>query len=566
MALDTRVVRRSNGTYAFRGWVPPDLREVIPGSTSGQKWISLGTRDPAEAKRLARLKSVEFDRQLAAARDRLAGNTVDLSQPEANRLAALWLSQVLEEDEDQRAEGLSPMEFRQKEEAASIINAGGAAQLARGDAAIMEDAMSELLSSQGLNLEPGSEAWKRLGFAMLKAQKRWAEALLARNAGEVVDTPAPPKAASAPRSCTVNDLIEAYLTDPTKTRSAGTLKTYTTVFRAMRELLGGNTPVDSVHRQDCERIRTVLMKLPKNASQRFPGMSLDDAAKAADAQGLERLGVAAINNYLHNLSALFKWGVEGWRVTRNPAVGLALPDDRDEQSIKQPFSTEHLRAIFDAPLYTGCQDDEEGYAKPGPNVIRRGRFWVPLLSLWTGMRLGECCQLHVEDVTEIEGTPVILIEASGEPGGDDADRKRVKTEAGKRFVPVHPELTRMGFLSFVEGARKEGRKRLFPELKPDSLGYHSGVFSKFFNDKRRFLGKLGIAGQGVSFHSFRHNYRDALREADISLERVRMLGGWSKESGGEEARYGKGLLARTLMAEIEKVVYQDLDLKHLYVF
>jgi hypothetical protein len=40
---------------------------------------------------------------------------------------------------------------------------------------------------------------------------------------------------------------------------------------------------------------------------------------------------------------------------------------------------------------------------------------------------------------------------------------------------------------------------LFPEIKPDSVGYLSGSFSKWFNDKRRFLGKLKLTGQ--EFHS-----------------------------------------------------------------
>ncbi|MGE7416958.1 DUF6538 domain-containing protein [Methylobacterium tarhaniae] len=564
MGLETRLVRRKNGTYSFRAWVPPELREVVPGGRSGQKWIALGTADRAEAVRRARLKSVEFDRELEAIRRRLDGRTDDLTPAEAERLAAIWLSAALEEDEEQRREGLSSRDLARKIEAAEIISEGGGEALARGDSQLLALEMEEVLRSQGLNVQPGSEGWKRLGFAMLKAQKRWAKALTERNAGEVVDTPAPPKAASTPHSCTVEELITAYLADPTRSRTPGTLKTYQTVFRAMRELLGPDTSVDSIHRMDCERIRNVVMRLPKNATQRFPKLSLEDAAKVADAEKLERIGVAAVNNYLHNLSALFKWGVKNWRVIRNPAEGLALPDDRDQRDLRQPFTIDQLKAIFNAPLYTGCQDDEERYAKPGPNVIRRGRFWVPLLSLWTGMRLGECCQLHVEDVTTLDGVPVILIDDAGEPGADDADKKRVKTEAGKRFVPVHPELQRIGFLAFAETMRGRGEKRLFPELKPDALGYLSSPFSKWFNDKRRFLGKLDMDVKGVAFHSFRHNYRDALREAEIGLERVRALGGWRRDSEGEEAIYGKGLKAATLYREIEKVGYAGLDLTHLH--
>ncbi|WHQ68863.1 hypothetical protein [Methylorubrum extorquens] len=49
----------------------------------------------------------------------------------------------------------------------------------------------------------------------------------------------------------------------------------------------------------------------------------------------------------------------------------------------------------------------------------------------------------MDDVAELGGVPGILIDDAGEPGADDADKKRVKTKAGKRFVPVHPELQRI---------------------------------------------------------------------------------------------------------------------------
>nr|WP_162559901.1 site-specific integrase [Methylobacterium radiodurans] len=511
------------------------------------------------------MKTVEFDRELDTARRRLAGAEDTISQAEADRFASAWLSRLLADDESKRQNGVSPERFDRMLHAAELVAPMVAKELATGSMDTIWSEVEGVLKAHGLTAPEGSETWRRLGFAMLKAQKKWSDGVIQRNRGEVVETPPPPSAASSPRSCTVEELIQAYLSDPTRTRTPGTLKTYQTVFRAMRELLGAETPVDSIHRMDCERIRNVIMRLPRNASQRFPGLSLEEAAKVADAEKLERLGVSAVNNYLHNLSALFKWGVKNWRVIRNPAEGLALPDDRDERDLRQPFSTAQLKAIFNAPLYTGCQDDEAGYAKPGPNVIRRGRFWVPLLSLWTGMRLGECCQLRTDDVSVLDGVPVILIDDAGEPGADEADKKRVKTEAGKRFVPIHPELQRIGFSAFAEAMKAKGERRLFPELMPDSLGYLSGPFSKWFNDKRRFLGKLDMDVNGVSFHSFRHNYRDALREAEIGLERVRALGGWRRDSEGEEAIYGKGLKASTLYREIEKVRYAELDLSHLHI-
>ncbi len=483
-----------------------------------------------------------------------------------SRLGALWFSQQLSEDEGYRRYGRD----RQAHEESEIelerddYYLRQALALNSSDGPHGDFGFKVRLEEQGIKLKPGSEAWRRLFFEYLKATKRATDVMKARNAGDVVETPAPPTATSAPRACTVDELIAEYLADPTRKRTPGTLKTYQTVFRAMRELLGADTAVDTIHRTDCERIRNVIMRLPKNASQRFRGLSLEEAARIADAEKLERLGVSAVNNYLHNLSALFNWGVDGWRMIRNPAKGLALKDDRNERDLRSPFSTEQLRSIFSAPLYTGCVDDEKGYHRPGPNVIRRGRFWVPLIALWTGMRLGEVCQLRTNDIAAYEGVPVILIDDAGEPGEDEEDRKRIKTAAGKRFVPIHPELERIGLLAFAEHMRSKGESRLFPELAPDSLGYLSGTFSKWFNDKRRFLGKVGVASPGVSFHSFRHNYRDALREAEISLERVKALGGWRRDSEGEESIYGRGLRAATLYGEIKKIHYPGLDLSHLH--
>jgi integrase len=44
----------------------------------------------------------------------------------------------------------------------------------------------------------------------------------------------------------------------------------------------------------------------------------------------------------------------------------------------------------------------------------------------------------------------------------------------------------------------------------------------------------GAKAPTTSFHSFRHCYRDAFREGDISQECVRALGGWHSKRGAEE--------------------------------
>jgi integrase len=162
----------------------------------------------------------------------------------------------------------------------------------------------------------------------------------------------------------------------------------------------------------------------------------------------------------------------------------------------------------------------------------------------------------VDDFAFNDGTDVILIR-----GDDDGETKRIKTEAGKRFVPVHPELRKLGLPIFVEDRRRVSKANatLFPELPTGVTGYPSDPFSKFY---ARFLDHVGIVDPKKVFHSFRHNYRDALREADISIEKVRALGGWS--TGRTEDDYGKGLRPSTLAKAIEQVGYPGLDLSHLH--
>ena len=99
---------------------------------------------------------------------------------------------------------------------------------------------------------------------------------------------------------------------------------------------------------------------------------------------------------------------------------------------------------------------------------------------------------------------------------------------------------------------------MFPDLTVASTGYASDNFSKWF---ARFLDRVGINHPRKNFHSFRHNFRDALRASDASYERVRRLGGWT--NGGTDAAYGNAMEieATTLSAEIGKVVYPGLCLE-----
>ena len=100
-------------------------------------------------------------------------------------------------------------------------------------------------------------------------------------------------------------------------------------------------------------------------------MLLTKVATANETRQLPRLHPTTVNNHLNNLSALFKWAMREEYIAHNPAAGLNVSDPALKVKGREPFSLEQLRAIFSAPLYTGCQDDSAGYAIPGPLRPRR---------------------------------------------------------------------------------------------------------------------------------------------------------------------------------------------------
>jgi integrase len=160
-----------------------------------------------------------------------------------------------------------------------------------------------------------------------------------------------------------------------------------------------------------------------------------------------------------------------------------------------------------------------------------------------------------------DGVDVFLVSSRSDTGADD---KRIKTATSERFIPIHPRLVKFGFLDFVAERRRQGGTKLFPELTRSSTGYYSDPYSKWF---RRFLDKAGAARPKTCFHSFRHCFRDALREARIDHDVALALGGWSSGNGKEGTEtaevYGRGFRVTTLWEALERVDYPNLDLTHL---
>lgn len=438
------------------------------------------------------------------------------------------------------------------------------------------DELKRFLGSEGIECAPSSPAFKLLlpmiRDAHLESLERSQDMVSGNPAKEHNPifrgvNPLSVQTEAAP-SPTVGDLIaNKEKANKDLKRSPKTVIAFQHGARLLREALGANKPLSSLTRADMDAVFDLMQSIPLNASQRYKGMSFAQAIQAAKKKGDTSIAAQNTNwaTYTQILSA-FKLAVEDGLMTQNPAANRRYREmfRKGKSTPREQFTIPELNKLFRAPLYTGCQNDESGYAKPGFNHPRRGRFWVPLLALFHGMRNNEACQIYTEDVKLDGDIPFIAIRETLEDS--QQSDKKLKTEQSERDVPIHPELIRMGFLDFVRGRQRDAKSpRLFPELSAGHNGYFSDAFSKWFV---RFVKRTLGENCEATLHSFRHQFRDATRVARLPDESVGRLAGWEHGKGPSRLlmhHYGRGAeYLRILAEDLAKVRYPGLNLSHLY--
>ena len=357
---------------------------------------------------------------------------------------------------------------------------------------------------------------------------------------------------------TLGEVVDDYRLEYAKTKSVGEKRVgkIAAALDLIIRFFGRDTQISQISRANCRDFRDLLHQLPTNLRKRFPDNKLplrDIASEAADRK-LDLLARESQDVYFNALKRILQFAKSEGYIDRHPADDLyPLGEKSSSKDARHPFSIDQLNRIFNAPLYRGCKDDESGYAIAGTNVIRRTRFWIPLIGLFTGMRLNEICQLEIDDIRQTSaGVWFIAV-------NDDGSDKRLKTKHSKREIPIHPELLRISFLRYVDGRRASSSKLLF-EVKRSGRGYHSERMTRWFNEG--FLPKLNAKTEKTSFHSFRHCFRDALRNINAPPAVVQGLGGWEMEEG-VSGNYGDGLAADKLVTWVKRIRYSALDLSHI---
>lgn len=335
-----------------------------------------------------------------------------------------------------------------------------------------------------------------------------------------------------------------------KGRNEKTQDRYKAELAHIAAFFGRNLRMSDLKRADCTAFRDAFAALPPNFAKR---KSVDlheiiSSRKPDDAV----LAHATLAKYLDALSRFTRWADKEDLIEKDYGEGLEpIAAKPDGSMAKLPFEIADLERFFARPIYTGCVNDERGFSTAGTNIVRRARYWAPLISLFGGLRSGEIFQLTPSHFRLSEaGVPFIVLTKDMKLKNDNAERE----------IPVHPVLSAIGLLTWVERRSSTPSALLFPEITPDKYGSVSSAFGKRFKSDLERM-EFGERRAKLTFHSFRHTFKRALDREEISEQEKDELCGWAraKKTG---RRYGVGLEADRLRRSLQLVSY-DLDLGHL---
>lgn len=222
------------------------------------------------------------------------------------------------------------------------------------------------------------------------------------------------------------------------------------------------------------------------------------------------------------------------RSGKNPIIEAGSRKDVEMPNfldpMRMPWSEDNIRALFNLPLFTGGGGHLKRLQRSKlPRIWHDAAYWVPLIAAYSGAAREEICGLELADVVEGE-VPHFWIRANMARSKDGVTPSGMKATPRYRFVPIHPELLRLGLLDYAAAIRKEGHKTLFPELFEIKSGggtmFYARAWQHIVNavDAVHPLQRTSD-GKRVDFHSLRTYSSSVLSDIDARQAAIdRILG------------------------------------------
>lgn len=256
-------------------------------------------------------------------------------------------------------------------------------------------------------------------------------------------------------------------------------------------------------------IYTIKHMPPKTSKQNIELMEKHkdnyfELAKLVDSESLEKVSLKTALEKIRRVNMYLDYAVIAERLDKNRLNNkYTMPSKAERERIadmetqqRDSFKNEELNALFSSSWYTTRLQQ---YLKN-----EQDRIYIPLIGLFTGMRLNEIAQLYVNDIQEEEGIYFFRVDKVN-------PNQKLKNLRSRRIVPIHSKLIELGFLKYVEKLKEENQERVFPQLFHTANKGYGQAFSKKFNNmnfKKEWISKEKLEDKKikVDFHSFRHTF------------------------------------------------------------
>ena len=338
--------------------------------------------------------------------------------------------------------------------------------------------------------------------------------------------PAPALPASSPLGAALDDFIAEH-SRQWASKTVGQNRAY---LKILIEFFGPDRLLATITKQDASDVKKVLQALPasRNTKPKLKAMPLMQVIKEP---GHDKIAAKTINSHIQMFKMFFDWAERHGYSSHTLFKGMKVKKDKDSRSERKPFTLDQTLLIH-----------TELTQNPSGLVRKESHKWGMLLGMYTGARLNEICQLDIADVQQEGNTWFLNITDDGD------DNKSVKSKAGRRKVPLHSELIRLGFLDLVRNRRNAAR--LFPDYSYSANGGYGRNLGRWCNES--FLPKLGIKQPGLVFHSLRHTVVTRLSQADVPEPVVQCIVGHARSGVTQEVYNREGYTLVQLKAAIDR--------------
>lgn len=552
--MKIKFLAKRGNTYQFSRRVPDDVRPVL--GINHWRW-SLRTDSLKEAEIACRKDGVRTDEIIKQVR---GGTHRQFSDNDIDDLAIQWSTQFQSANRESIAVSVFPdviplNEPIGEEEKAPVFPS-------RNE---LEKSVAQWAAKIETAPPPNSADWDKLVDACLdeylvgnpELSDAWID-ILAEQGLDFADTHGSfIKVVQRPKKINPRNLLSAVFADYIAGDHGLADNTVTEYQLSVDRFISvhGDLDINDITKEHVKHYRDLLRKVPSRPPNAVRILPIAKQVAWAEGKEVQTLAQAAINkNFLGVKAALNHADNETSILSdphwRNPFDGFSKKPKRPENPIRR-FTDEQIKLVFSSGLYK-------------PKTAEK--FWVPLLLFYTGARLTEISQIHVDDVSI---TPLPHIKLENLEDEDPAAAKKLKNESSHRTVPLHRDLLDLGFLEYVERMRDSGKLHVFPNLphqKPDGVG---DLISRDFISRFREYGtnkpESGLDSKSLVTHSLRHTFRNAGHyledETYLKIVMGHYVPGVSIQIYGKEAYMMPDLLAHKVMNHI-KLPSLDIDFLH----